>query len=394
MSPKASKESSEIKQPRPDFVQRTPVDILVDKQQRIAHFRDRVADIPIVDMPAVQQLVRDARIWEEAVQFHKEIIEQDLRKILDLLHPGAGRRPKEVQIDAVHALIFGQSDVLVIARTAEGKSLVFQAFAMLTGQVTLQIVPLNRLGIEQSDDIERMNRVQVEAGGEAGEPIVCSVAVTAEEKDRNPDNIPVRNRSLMYNTTEGIMCVTTDYYKSLNVTRREKFNSLRLYEPSEFADFQGEFFQLAQEQGLPADQWIEEFHEKLPPTLRAAMAPHLRTSDYDAYVDLARDISREHAAVHRIERKRSGKLTTPATTPRRGRSAAPVGVATAPQATRPARKPDDGVTCFQVPLAKFEQADHCLCDSGPSLYIKRSQRGSTSTSSWGLSKHLTLAFVS
>ena len=37
-------------------------------------------------------------------------------------------------------------------------------------------------------------------------------------------NIPVRNRSLMFHTTQGIMCITTDYYKSLNVTRREKTN--------------------------------------------------------------------------------------------------------------------------------------------------------------------------
>ena len=177
---------SQHSQPRPDFVQRTPVDIPEDKQQRIAHFRGRVSDIPSVDMPAVQQLVRDAGSWEETELFHRDIIQQGLQKILHLLHPGAGRIPKDVQIDAVHALIFGQSDVLMVARTGEGKSLVFQAFAMLTGQVTLQIVPLNRLGIEQSDDIERMNRVQVEASGEAGEPIICSVAVTAEENDRNP----------------------------------------------------------------------------------------------------------------------------------------------------------------------------------------------------------------
>ena len=151
------------------------------------------------------------------------------------------------------------------------------------------------------------------------------------------------------------------------VEARAAFRRLRLYEASEFADYQGDFFQLAQEQGLPADQWVEEFHEKLTPTLRAAMAPHVRTADYDTYVDLARDIAREHAAAHRVERKRSGKLnaptptgrraptpaghrsvtpnpSTPATTPRRGRSSAPA--ATTPQATRPARGPDDGVTCF------------------------------------------------
>ena len=135
-----------------------------------------------MNMLAVQQLVHDAGLWEEAEQSHRDIIQQGLQKILNLLHPGAGRIPKDVQIDAVHALVFGRSDVLMVARTGEGKSLVFQAFAMLTGQITLQIVPLNRLGIEQSDDIGRMNQFQ----GDSGKPIICSVAVTGDEKERNP----------------------------------------------------------------------------------------------------------------------------------------------------------------------------------------------------------------
>ena len=37
-------------------------------------------------------------------------------------------------------------------------------------------------------------------------------------------NIPIRNRSLINNTTESIFSITTDYYKGFNVTRREKIN--------------------------------------------------------------------------------------------------------------------------------------------------------------------------
>lgn len=65
-------------------------------------------------------------------------------KILKMLHPENDLKwtPKDSQIDVVNALIFGQSDVLFVARIGEGKSLMFQGW--LTGLITIQIVPLNR----------------------------------------------------------------------------------------------------------------------------------------------------------------------------------------------------------------------------------------------------------
>ena len=105
-------------QPRPDFVQRTPVDIPEDKQQRIAE----LADIPIVDWSAVQQLVPRCRHRGGGCAVSQGDYRARPAEIIELLHPGVvGRRPKEVQIDAVHALIFGQSGVLMIARTGEGR---------------------------------------------------------------------------------------------------------------------------------------------------------------------------------------------------------------------------------------------------------------------------------
>ena len=91
------------------------------------------------------------------------------------------------------------------------------------------------------------------------------------------------------------------------VEARAQFRQLRLREPAEFATFQEDFFRLAQEQKLPQDQWVEEFHEKLPPALRTQLARDKRMfiHDYDMYVDLARDIAREHTTLYHAEKKKS-----------------------------------------------------------------------------------------
>src|SRR6266567_1654120 len=45
----------------------------------------------------------------------------------------------------------------LIARTGFGKSLIFHAFSILTGKITIQLVPLSKLGDEQLDDIRKLN---------------------------------------------------------------------------------------------------------------------------------------------------------------------------------------------------------------------------------------------
>lgn len=86
-----------------------------------------------------------------------------------------------------------------------------------------------------------------------------------------------------------------DPHKALNA--RRDFQKLYLRDPANFATFQGDFFRLAQERRLPADQWVEEFHEKLPDALRTQMGIYRRQyiDRYDDYVDLAQDLARELA---------------------------------------------------------------------------------------------------
>lgn len=99
-----------------------------------------------------------------------------------------------------------------------------------------------------------------------------------------------------------------DPHKRLNA--RHNFQKLYLKSPADFATFQGEFFRLAQERCLPAEQWVEEFHEKLPDALRTQMSIYRRTYSerYDDYVDLAQDFARELA----VTALRSGNGRKPA----------------------------------------------------------------------------------
>ena len=104
-----------------------------------------------------------------------------------------------------------------------------------------------------------------------------------------------------------------DPYKEKNA--RQAFSRLRLHTAAEFASFQAEFFRLATQRKLPADQWVEELHEKLTDQLRMDMSRDVRRlkDDYNEFVGIARDLAREAAitdsrAAARAERKKPATL--------------------------------------------------------------------------------------
>jgi superfamily II DNA helicase RecQ len=46
-------------------------------------------------------------------------------------------------------------DTMLVAKTGFGKSIVFHAYSVLTGRITLQLIPLSKLGEEQLESIRR-----------------------------------------------------------------------------------------------------------------------------------------------------------------------------------------------------------------------------------------------
>lgn len=86
------------------------------------------------------------------VHVQYDVVYACLQRILVQLQHSS-RQPRHEQVRALRRLIFGQGDVLLIARTGFGKSLIFHAYSILTRKITLQLVPLTKLGEEQLGDI-------------------------------------------------------------------------------------------------------------------------------------------------------------------------------------------------------------------------------------------------
>lgn len=109
-----------------------------------------------MDLEALPSVIDEARLVEN-VAAQSTVVEACLQRILDHTAPGSLRKPHPEQVRALRRLIFGKGDTLLVARTGFGKSIIFHAFSVLTGKITLQIIPLSKLGDEQLDDIRKLS---------------------------------------------------------------------------------------------------------------------------------------------------------------------------------------------------------------------------------------------
>src|SRR5216117_474930 len=66
---------------------------------------------------------------------------------------GSSRVPRHGQLEAIWRLVYQRGDTILIAKTGYGKTIVLQAVSVITCKVTIQIVPLSRLGSSQVDDL-------------------------------------------------------------------------------------------------------------------------------------------------------------------------------------------------------------------------------------------------
>ena len=78
------------------------------------------------------------------------------------------------QVRTLRRLIFTSGDTLLISRTGWRKSIIFHAFSVLTRMITLQIIPLSKLGDEQLDDIRRIGDTR---------PVLLTKATKEKERD-------------------------------------------------------------------------------------------------------------------------------------------------------------------------------------------------------------------
>ena len=117
---------------------------------------DRIACIHMMDLKDLPDIVTAAD-KDEFIQYQWRIIQRGLKLILKKMDPTKDREPKDAQVRILRRMIYGRGDVLCIARTGFGKSLIFHAYSILTGKITLQIIPLSKLGDEQFQDIKKLD---------------------------------------------------------------------------------------------------------------------------------------------------------------------------------------------------------------------------------------------
>jgi superfamily II DNA helicase RecQ len=84
-----------------------------------------------------------------------------------------GRTPKLGQIWAVQRIVYALGDTILIAGTGYGKSIVLHALSSLTEFITIQIIPLSKLGANQYEAVNRY-------------PDATACLITAETRKANP----------------------------------------------------------------------------------------------------------------------------------------------------------------------------------------------------------------
>jgi hypothetical protein len=92
---------------------------------------------------------------DELIQLQRDVIERLLERLLVDRFPQAPSRPKPrtLQVDVLQRLVFARQDLILVVKTGFGKSLIFHAWTILTGKVSIIIVPLLGLADQTYDDI-------------------------------------------------------------------------------------------------------------------------------------------------------------------------------------------------------------------------------------------------
>lgn len=113
---------------------------------------------------------------DQLIQLQRDVIERLLERLLINRFPQAQTRPKPrtLQVDVLQRLVFARQDVILVVKTGFGKSLIFHAWTVLTGKVSIIIVPLLGLCDQTYDDF-------CEIPG--ANPIIVSKETRAQYKD-------------------------------------------------------------------------------------------------------------------------------------------------------------------------------------------------------------------
>jgi superfamily II DNA helicase RecQ len=114
---------------------------------------NQIARIPRLSLTSLSSIINSTRNLEY-IPLQEDLVQACLRQILAYKNTKQPE-PRLAQVRTLRRLIFSKNNILLIARTRFSKSLIFHAFSIITRKITLQLIPLTKLGNEQLSDIRR-----------------------------------------------------------------------------------------------------------------------------------------------------------------------------------------------------------------------------------------------
>jgi helicase-like protein/RAD3-like DEAD/DEAH box helicase len=131
-----------------------------------APIAEQIEEIATLPFHRVQHLIKACGLPQH-VELQERAIMLALTRLLE------GRTPKPGQIWAVQRIVYSLGDTILIAGTGYGKSIVLHALSSLTEFITIQIIPLSKLGANQYEAVNRY-------------PDATACLITAETRKANP----------------------------------------------------------------------------------------------------------------------------------------------------------------------------------------------------------------
>jgi len=136
---------------RPDrILNASPKDLTHVLLQLVSYYTDSSSVAAALD---TAKQAEAAELLSAKVHDQRSVIRYLLLRLLRDRDAAAKFEPKDLQIDVLMRLVFAKEDTILVAPTGFGKSLVFQAWSLLSGKLSIIVVPLLGLADQIAADI-------------------------------------------------------------------------------------------------------------------------------------------------------------------------------------------------------------------------------------------------
>ena len=111
-----------------------------DQSNTIINFLEQLKQIDGLTSPQLQKLIHNC---DQNVDNQYTLLIHAMCWLLQ------GKEPHRQQVRVLHWLMYGMRDTILVAKTSFDKSIIFHAYSVLTDQITIQLISLNKLDEKQ-----------------------------------------------------------------------------------------------------------------------------------------------------------------------------------------------------------------------------------------------------